>query len=1171
MPTLPAWLFPWAKHEPTPEELAEARAVFPGEDPHRIVEESKLMQKDWTRDFLRNANSALLQTNAEMKDDKFRMGAIQALKDGVHDLREEAGLQVLGSWAKSFAKGPGNMPGLKAVAQAFADAVDRPKHNPSQAQHRIHLPSAKHQHQELKDPSQQDTELTEEQREMREIAKYLGEDPAEIQKKTDDLHVNFKEAGGMQMAMNGVPLDALTSKGQSSSSTMQGLSSVMHTAMSQDAGIRVAHEGTTGGVPDLMSGIFPAGMTGLAGLASSFMPGMKGITDLTHSFTGAGAAAGAAQLAQMPGMQGYADVFKAIGGAAAQTGAAIEGGISGAPTVKPQHVQDSQMDSKAMVEAVQKLPPQYRAAAFQTLQNMHGKGLVDIQGMQTMTSQTADQKGKANTGQDMLGSFMKQFGGGAAKDGHNAESLYVPMANAFQTLQSSPSGTEGGFSQGVAGLNNMAKGFQGLVGMGMAGPMPGLGNQVGVSDVPGVKEGVSAFKTGMKDIAESIAGFFSAQLGQDPNTADMSNVAHAFSDFGKLAADSSEGKEGAALQRQTAPAPGPAKSAHFEEDMAKLNSKFADALKDMDLDDDFEDNVVTDKLKSHAQKMVQNNANTPLEEVPKPTGVDEVEESLKAATPTSSPVADKAGDSISSAATPLLNNVFSTVTGKDFANSGLTETLKSLGLGGTPAVGSMLSGFAGLGSKLAGKLTQSDENSVLANSMAATSRIVGNRLQTTPQKLSGAAPMKIRPSTLPFTACCCTAGKCSGLAVGSRGFEAQTQVLDSADPLYNADTEEKQYMCCLEHSDHCRSANQMRDYAKCYPDYLKPAAHVCKGGSGIDWEQSHSWLQHGDDGCLELLEPDGSFPTQVRQVKYGKIDCPFPESTEEAKRRRALLVAFTKHKPASTLDMYHSCNIANANALRIAGSLWESTLEHVQDFLSRHDSDQKRRFVCETLRLAPLMFSRISLAGGTGLRDEVNQDLIAYPKSFAGQVQGHSAKESKMSCKLYVEFTLEESTLSRRVLRALVPTWGVHTFRGGDDKDDTGLNRYLKSISPSLSASNATAGHIAYDFQDEVKRECEREEDSTLVQTPLPLLQSPRVMDRDVTTCRQPFPCRLFQPSCQADGKSKDPFFDPGAGCACACVASTCQQFTEDFAKALKNAARMDSCNKRRASSFQIM
>lgn len=412
-----------------------------------------------------------------------------------------------------------------------------------------------------------------------------------------------------------------------------------------------------------------------------------------------------------------------------------------------------------------------------------------------------------------------------------------------------------------------------------------------------------------------------------------------------------------------------------------------------------------------------------------------------------------------------------------------------------------------------------------------------------------------------YTACCCVPGPCQGSEKGSRGYPGRTHEMDDTDLWWKTfqthEGSDVKSICCVENNHKCADAGQAgkkwHEAARkqCVPENHPPVAHACRSESGtmpMIWNEAHHWIDLGDTGCAVHLNDKGEFRSDASKGKYANIDCPFRESTRDHQAQRAFLLSFSRNRPCSLVDATHSCHLSSTPTLDMSGSRWEATLQPIQDYLKSYPGGA-RHFVCNTVRLAPLMWNSVGFHSGGGLRDESGQN---YPRSFHGQVvEEHIHDEGSHPCALYFEFTEDETRLARRVLRAMLPTYELHLM-------PEGIQMITETNMQKVSVIMGSEYWQPLDFENEMERECGRNDDVKLAQDPIDEVMNARAMERGKHTCRQAFPC-AFNAEEGACASSGNPY-EQLEGCKCECVATLSSGFMEDFAAAIEAGDRAISC-----------
>lgn len=143
-----------------------------------------------------------------------------------------------------------------------------------------------------------------------------------------------------------------------------------------------------------------------------------------------------------------------------------------------------------------------------------------------------------------------------------------------------------------------------------------------------------------------------------------------------------------------------------------------------------------------------------------------------------------------------------------------------------------------------------------------------------------------------------------------------------------------------------------------------------------------------------------------------------------------------------------------------------------------------------------------------GLSNEDPKDTIYYPRSRAGVAQEKARTVRFIQCTQFAEIPGSTPMLARRVLRALLPTWGVH-----------------------MLVSRETADMVGVD-------------------TPLGDLQNTQVLEVHEAKCTERFPCGFLDSQCM----------NKITACSCRCFRANCRMFVDDFAASFKTATRIPEC-----------
>jgi len=409
------------------------------------------------------------------------------------------------------------------------------------------------------------------------------------------------------------------------------------------------------------------------------------------------------------------------------------------------------------------------------------------------------------------------------------------------------------------------------------------------------------------------------------------------------------------------------------------------------------------------------------------------------------------------------------------------------------------------------------------------------------------------------TACCCRVGACPE---GSKGVRAYPPRFHDSSSLLQARNNFGRWfepealaegMCCLEQTfcDWHWGFSVPEDVSMCLPKGGNGRVRICNSPT----KKLHMNLDMGDGGCADLLASDGGFATASASSSYAQRDCPFPGNVSEEQARRQLLVLFHRNNVASYADVSQTCNgfqsalasdadpVANGKSwgelgLNMTGSRWESVLtaEPLQSHLRR--MARREVFVCNTLRLLPLLWDRIGMRG-VGL----SQDglIPTYPKSVRGQVSPAVNVGSRFICHYYADLSATETLRARRVLRALLPTYSIHVFaqsKYGQFKK--GMEYLLGYLPPNP-------------FRKELERVCTAPilgRDVALANAPLKSLLNSDVLTRARGTCSNRFPCAFNDAVCAETKK-----------CACTCYKSMCRTFVYDFHQAMQETFQIDSCS----------
>lgn len=161
--------------------------------------------------------------------------------------------------------------------------------------------------------------------------------------------------------------------------------------------------------------------------------------------------------------------------------------------------------------------------------------------------------------------------------------------------------------------------------------------------------------------------------------------------------------------------------------------------------------------------------------------------------------------------------------------------------------------------------------------------------------------------------------------------------------------------------------------------------------------------------------------------------------------------------------------------------------------------DKGNRFLCGTLCLLPLMWTRVGHRG-IGLTEDDGKHQQGFPKSIWGQFSNPTPKGIAFECNHYSELTSTGTRRTRKVMLALIPTWGVHVFAQSKFSQYKKAMEYLLGLRPPNP------------FSVELGRECARSSDVELAELPLADLQNKAVLDRDAGICHNRFPCAFQDP-----------------------------------------------------------
>jgi len=419
------------------------------------------------------------------------------------------------------------------------------------------------------------------------------------------------------------------------------------------------------------------------------------------------------------------------------------------------------------------------------------------------------------------------------------------------------------------------------------------------------------------------------------------------------------------------------------------------------------------------------------------------------------------------------------------------------------------------------------------------------------------------PFSRPAISCCCKLKPCIPGAVGVRGLLAVNHTTDDGQPMCCKERKSGFHKTCGDVGGYPVEA----DVAKCAPDEQldgPPRVRSCRGEGFLN----HHFIQFGDGGCVPHVLSDGSmsFPgsssPEETASQYHEKDCPFPDSAvdETPRVRRALLANFHLNKPASWSDVMLSCANRHENrtgALDFSGSRWdflrkvEPLTSYVANLAEVGDNNYNadvlhydgqvaiQDFVCSTLRLLPVMWSRVGMAGA-GLDEDPaplsgpeNSRPARFPRSIRGKVRSESGMPNYM-CHHYTDFTGAQSLKGRRVLRAMLATYAKHIFASGDPKGP-GAKMALGVVSTNS-------------FSKQVEMSCDGQlDDLALARLPFDLLLNREVLKRDVETCDKTFPCQYEDPACKSfKGKRLE------NTCNCKCYTAVCVFFSGDFEDAME-------------------
>jgi len=358
--------------------------------------------------------------------------------------------------------------------------------------------------------------------------------------------------------------------------------------------------------------------------------------------------------------------------------------------------------------------------------------------------------------------------------------------------------------------------------------------------------------------------------------------------------------------------------------------------------------------------------------------------------------------------------------------------------------------------------------------------------------------------------CCCLQGACTEGKKGAAGFP---EVSIGA-------------RCCKEKRKSCSYSESQSDASMCEPPGKGfRLARMCWSG----WHTTvHEWLDI-DSGCDEFIQTNGSL---TNGDEYEARDCPFADSSNQSEMRRSILKGAHESRSIAYSDLALSCKYTQGNglALDISGEAWSFLNEgRIKAFRDSMNDKEFDAFLCETLRLLPLIFGRI------GFRDwGITLDRLhdrAYPSTVRGQMKKDNEPTKRYECLYYAHFSPSQTLRARRVIRAMLPTYGLHVF--------------AQSVYGMWVKSRRLGDGDSYPqvFQDQIQAVCAVESsDAAMVSAAAwGSLVNQAVLRRDTNDdapCKKTFPCRFTQPGCRQD-------------CECACAKAICWSFVEDFRKAV--------------------